>query len=68
VVYALYFAVPHLEIFDVRIWSSTVGGCGMAGLAWAAVYAGVLRLCSCVACLIFRRQGCSETCAGRFQG
>jgi ABC-type transport system involved in multi-copper enzyme maturation permease subunit len=58
ILYALYFAIPHLELFDVRDliihdwppvpWSA----CGLAGL-YASAYTAILLAASC---LLFRRK------------
>lgn len=58
VVYALYFAIPHLELFDVRDlvihnWGAIPWGIWLAALGYAAVYAALLLG---VACLLFRRK------------
>ncbi len=56
--YGLYYAIPHLELFDVRDliihdWSPIAWGvCGLA-ILYASAYAGALLL---GACLVFRRQ------------
>lgn len=55
---AIYFAIPHLEIFDVRDliihnWGTIPWGIWAAGLAYATVYAAIFLG---VACLLFRRQ------------
>ena len=58
VVYALYFALPHLEIFDVRDliihnWGTIPWTIWFAGLAYAAFYAALFLG---AACLLFRRK------------
>jgi Cu-processing system permease protein len=57
-IYALYFAVPHLELFDVRDlivhnWGGIPWLIWLAGLAYAAVYAALFLG---GACLVFRRK------------
>jgi len=56
--YALYFAIPHLEIFDVRDllihgWEAIPWLAWLGALIYGAVYAAVFLF---LACLIFRRQ------------
>jgi ABC-type transport system involved in multi-copper enzyme maturation permease subunit len=58
VVYALYFALPHLELFDVRDlivhnWGLIRWEIWAAALGYAAVYAVLLLA---LACLAFRRK------------
>lgn len=58
VVYALYFAIPHLEIFDVRDlivhdWGLIRWDVCVAGVAYAAVYSSIFLA---LACLAFRRK------------
>jgi len=58
VVYIFYYAIPHLEIFDVRDlivhnWGLISWPIWAAGLAYAAVYAALFLS---AACLRFRRQ------------
>jgi ABC-type transport system involved in multi-copper enzyme maturation permease subunit len=57
-IYAFYFAIPHLELFDVRDliihnWGLVPWGIFAAALGYAAVYA---TLFLALACLQFRRQ------------
>jgi ABC-type transport system involved in multi-copper enzyme maturation permease subunit len=56
--YAVYFAIPHLELFDVRDlivhnWGLIRWEIWAGALAYASVYAGIFLA---VACLIFRRK------------
>ncbi len=56
--YVFYFALPHLEIFDVRDlivhnWGTIRWGIWAAALAYASVYAGIFLA---VTCLVFRRK------------
>ncbi len=56
--YAVYFALPHLEIFDVRDlivhnWSAVRWDIWAAALAYAVVYAGIFLG---LTCLLFRRK------------
>lgn len=58
VVYAIYFAIPHLELFDVRDllvhdWESIPWLIWIAALGYAAVYAAIFVATSCV---LFRRK------------
>lgn len=58
IVYAVYFALPHLEIFDVRDlivhnWGLIRWDVCAAGLAYAAVYSSIFLA---LACLAFRRK------------
>lgn len=57
-IYAIYFALPHLEIFDVRDlivhnWGLIRWEIWAAGLAYAAVYSAIFLA---LACLAFRRK------------
>lgn len=57
-VYGLYFAIPHLELFDVRDlvihnWGAIPWGIWLAALGYATVYAALLLG---AACLLFRRK------------
>ncbi len=57
-VYAIYFVLPHLEIFDVRDlvihnWGAIPWMIWLGGLAYAAVYAALFLG---AACLVFRRK------------
>jgi len=57
-VYAIYFALPHLELFDVRDliihqWGTIPWLVWFAALGYAAVYAGLFLA---AACLVFRRR------------
>jgi hypothetical protein len=57
-IYALYFAVPHLELFDMRDlivhnWAGVPWLIWLAGIAYAAVYAALFLG---GACLVFRRK------------
>lgn len=57
-VYAIYFSVPHLELFDVRDllihdWGTIPWLVWTAGLGYATVYAAIFLA---VTCLIFRRK------------
>lgn len=56
--YAVYFALPHLEIFDVRDlivhnWGTIRWEIWAAALAYAAVYSAIFLV---LACLVFRRK------------
>jgi Cu-processing system permease protein len=56
--YAIYFAIPHLELFDVRDlivhnWGLIRWEIWAAGLAYAAVYSAIFLA---LACLLFRRK------------
>jgi ABC-type transport system involved in multi-copper enzyme maturation permease subunit len=56
--YAIYFAIPHLELFDVRDlivhnWGLIRWDIWAAGLAYAAVYSSIFLA---LACLLFRRK------------
>jgi ABC-type transport system involved in multi-copper enzyme maturation permease subunit len=56
--YAVYFMIPHLELFDVRDlivhnWGLIRWEIWAAGLAYAAVYSAILLA---LACLLFRRK------------
>ena len=56
--YAVYFAIPHLELFDVRDlivhnWGLIRWEIWAAGLAYAAVYSAIFLA---LACLLFRRK------------
>ena len=56
--YAVYFAIPHLELFDVRDlivhnWGLIRWDIWAAGLAYAAVYSAIFLA---LACLLFRRK------------
>ena len=58
IVYGIYFALPHLELFDVRDllvhnWGAIPWGIWAGGLGYAAVYAALFLA---IACLIFRRK------------
>ena len=58
VVYAIYFALPHLELFDVRDlivhnWSLIRWEIWAAGLAYSVVYSAIFLA---MACLLFRRK------------
>lgn len=58
VLYAVYYALPHLEIFDVRDliihnWGLVPWGIWAAGLGYAAVYAGLF---VGLGCMLFRRK------------
>ncbi len=58
IVYAVYFALPHLELFDVRDlivhnWGLIRWDIWAAGLAYAAVYCAIFLA---LACLMFRRK------------
>ena len=58
IVYAIYFALPHLELFDVRDlivhnWALIRWDIWAAGLAYAAVYSAIFLA---LACLAFRRK------------
>lgn len=58
IVYAIYFALPHLELFDVRDlivhnWALIPWHIWAAGLAYAAVYSAIFLA---LACLAFRRK------------
>ena len=57
-VYGIYYAIPHLEIFDVRDlivhnWEPIPWLIWAAACLYASVYAGIFLAC---ACLVFRRQ------------
>jgi ABC-type transport system involved in multi-copper enzyme maturation permease subunit len=56
--YAVYFMIPHLELFDVRDlivhnWALIRWEIWAAGLAYAAVYSAIFLA---LACLLFRRK------------
>jgi ABC-type transport system involved in multi-copper enzyme maturation permease subunit len=56
--YAVYFAIPHLELFDVRDliihnWGLIRWDIWAAGLAYASVYSALFLA---LACLLFRRK------------
>lgn len=56
--YAVYFMIPHLELFDVRDlivhnWGLIRWEIWVAGLAYAAVYSAIFLA---LACLLFRRK------------
>lgn len=56
--YAVYFAIPHLELFDVRDlivhnWGLIRWEIWAAGLTYAAVYSAIFLA---LACLLFRRK------------
>ena len=56
--YAVYFALPHLELFDVRDlivhnWGVIRWDIFAAALAYAMVYAAIFLA---LACLLFRRK------------
>jgi len=56
--YAIYFAIPHLELFDVRDlivhnWGLIRWEIWAAGLAYGAVYSAIFLA---LACLLFRRK------------
>jgi hypothetical protein len=56
--YTVYFAIPHLELFDVRDllvhnWGLIPWPIWVAALAYAAVYAALFLG---LACLLFRRK------------
>jgi len=56
--YAVYFAIPHLELFDVRDliihnWGLIRWEIWAAGLGYAAVYSAIFLA---LACLLFRRK------------
>ena len=58
IVYAIYFALPHLELFDVRDlivhnWALIPWHIWAAGLAYAVVYSAIFLA---LACLAFRRK------------
>ena len=58
IVYAIYFALPHLELFDVRDlivhnWALIRWDIWAAGLAYAVVYSAIFLA---LACLAFRRK------------
>ncbi len=58
IVYALYFAIPHLELFDVRDlivhnWGLIPWGVCAAAIGYAAVYSAIFLA---LACLLFRRK------------
>ena len=58
IVYAIYFALPHLELFDVRDllvhnWGTIPWGIWAGGLGYAAVYTALFLG---IACAIFRRK------------
>ena len=57
-VYGLYFAIPHLELFDVRDlivhnWEAIPWLVWLAALGYAAVYAGIFLTATC---FLFRRR------------
>jgi Cu-processing system permease protein len=57
-VYSLYFAIPHLELFDVRDrivhnWSAIPWLAWLLALGYAAVYSGIFLIPTC---LLFRRK------------
>jgi len=59
VVYAIYFAIPHLELFDVRDliihnWGAIPWLIWGAALGYAVVYTAIFLT---AACLLFRRKG-----------
>ena len=58
VVYALYFAIPHLELFDIRDlvihnWDTIPWLVWLGAIAYAAVYMGIFLIATCLA---FRRK------------
>lgn len=58
VVYSIYFAIPHLELFDVRDllvhdWESIPWLVWAAALGYAAVYAAIFVT---IGCVLFRRK------------
>jgi ABC-type transport system involved in multi-copper enzyme maturation permease subunit len=58
IVYAIYYVLPHLELYDVRDllvhnWGSIPWLVWLAAIGYAAVYAGLFLF---GACLIFRRK------------
>ena len=58
IIYGIYFALPHLELFDVRDllvhnWGTIPWGIWACGLGYAAVYAALFLG---IACVIFRRR------------
>jgi hypothetical protein len=58
IVYGIYFALPHLELFDVRDllvhnWGTIPWGIWAGGLGYAAVYTALFLA---IACVIFRRK------------
>ena len=58
IVYAIYFVLPHLELFDVRDllvhnWGTIPWGIWAGGLGYAAVYTALFLG---IACAIFRRK------------
>jgi hypothetical protein len=60
-VYALYFALPHLELFDVRDlvihnWGAIPWLVWLGALGYAAVYAALFLG---AACALFRRKALS---------
>ena len=58
IVYGIYFALPHLELFDVRDllvhnWGTIPWGIWAGGLGYAAVHAALFLG---IACVLFRRK------------
>ena len=58
-VYAVYFVIPHLELFDVRDmivhnWGTIPWLVWLGALAYAAVYTAIFLIATC---LLFRRKG-----------
>ena len=58
IVYAIYFAIPHLELFDVRDliihnWGTISWLVWLEALSYAMVYAAIFLM---AACLLFRRK------------
>ena len=58
IVYSIYYAIPHLEIFDVRDliihdWPAIAWPVFGIAVVYALLYSGLLLL---AACLLFRRK------------
>jgi hypothetical protein len=58
IVYAIYFAIPHLELFDVRDliihnWGAISWLVWLAALGYAGAYSAIFLS---AACLLFRRK------------
>ena len=58
IVYSVYFAIPHLELFDVRDlvihnWGTIPWLVWLGALGYAAVYAAIFLTAACV---VFRRK------------